>query len=1752
MKRSEEPLSLPLPEFAAHCFPNVRTLTVSAPLSPPRSASPPLVPPMSPARPPSPLSNSSSEISPQSPTLEERIRSLDEKYEQWSGRTQPVVTKPRHHLLEVDVRELQPSDIVKSVLSRPSVFDEDSKRLENVNEKYEPRDFSTYQRPAGLAPGDPRSACFLPVSVRVSPHGSPSPAVLSPAAKGLQYPFPSHPPVLPTTSVATTTAGSLSPPIRTMSKSMEFSVLKAESWLGINRSAESNTLGFSQRFLVSGLRHKPADLPSVLPKVEGKPSDPRLDKASAPLTPVTPVTPVTPTTPATPVFPHRVVNRLCDGEWTKTERLMAPIPKSLELAPAPAPFPDPVKPVVKPIRPRSEMTTEPPPEVPKPSPGRRPESVELSQVTPSDRNMCTDSAELSKEIALKPVQTLLDKSVNSALDKPCIAQESNKISDITDSCSSSGKDTVPARVESATHESESTKKLDNSVIKPNHYQYKSVNSALIDSPSPADPKLPTSAPQPPPVPSVATAAPAPPVPPPPPPTAPPALSPDSKPATSDVSLATKTIVSKLSEPASRDVSLPAKILGKPDNGLTAHAQIREQIPPKAVSEYVPFNIRDKESGTWNAERSRIGLREKEKSRDEKEKPVHLNRDSEKDRHRERSMSEKEREKERDRHKSLSRDKTKDREISETVDKERKKDRDVEIDRKKDRESMEITEREKRKVSCDVKDGELEVDGKKEHLDTLDRRKWSSDKRSEHHERKSSDQSDKVRRKDGEKEKRKDGGHDRDRKKENSSDKHRKSSEDKKRDEEADKSRDKHRDKSSGSSVVSAPVPVPAPIGAKRRISSADSVEGEEAKRAKVDLKRRDSRDSRSSGSSKRSDTKETKPPEPKLSQPTKPPENSEQRPDSKPIECRRKEEGEKKKHSSSESVDKSRPKDLNKKIKIKTEREEVRSVRDYNGKSVRDNHDKHKELSSDTDDEKRHNNNRKDGKEKKKPFGSSESLDEKRVIKKEKTPISDRRREGESPEERLQKENPNHKFEIRRENGIMESCTDSDSEPKKHSIFDVVVDDSPYISMYDKVKARSTKNLQKQEEEKRQVKLKEKFSALKQSRAKREEKKRSTSWDEDSDSDASQRRPRQRRLSRLSSDDENRSKDVRDVRDIRDMPPDSSSEDTVRDRPRTGRLRAAEIYTDDDSDTVDKTKLFIKTKTTEDDSEKKILVNSMKPFVQVPNNHTNQVPNSKRDKISPDSSKLCKVRLSLDSSTERFTNKKRPSNETMSENEHNYLPLAKSNEKAERKKSKKKEKQQKWSDDEKICDSEQNDIKLMNERLERKKLEKKERRKSIQMGCDGHDENKLKRRVPMLTAHIAHVHVDREDNKLEEMFGSCEDSDQSQHKNDASGKSIPSKWHVDEIYNSDDSDMDSMPALLEARKAKEKKKKDKKNREPCKEVIQVGQALEARLGYPHNDSEEIVKGDLEMKIKVAKEKKKRRKKSKDEKSSRHHHHHYHHENREGRDHRDTHDSRHHHDHHVKAEKVEESLDAQPSMPSLLDAPSPPTPTRPRTPSPNLPMPVLAKPMRKDKIPLFGSENDEKQHETAVQSISHPETPKVKKIATPIPEERDNAKERTVISQEETEVAVAALLGETFSFGSCYSGSPPAEPEPAPHDEEEMRQAVQSLNSDAKPATPQSDTDLQIDTDAEEGEEFSGGRFDFIPRTPDAELGPPKTPDISPAFQNKPFVRKDTTRNSRDDMEVRRYSFVFILLLFRFVFFLEKIEIHCLRCSEEYV
>ena len=109
-------------------------------------------------------------VAPVAQTLEERLKALDEKYEKWSGSarlatpicpstpssTPTTVTTPSlpsstpvssltcpssssssSSLFKFNLKPSQPSPIVQRLLARKSVFDEDSKRLENITEVYD-------------------------------------------------------------------------------------------------------------------------------------------------------------------------------------------------------------------------------------------------------------------------------------------------------------------------------------------------------------------------------------------------------------------------------------------------------------------------------------------------------------------------------------------------------------------------------------------------------------------------------------------------------------------------------------------------------------------------------------------------------------------------------------------------------------------------------------------------------------------------------------------------------------------------------------------------------------------------------------------------------------------------------------------------------------------------------------------------------------------------------------------------------------------------------------------------------------------------------------------------------------------------------------------------------------------------------------------------------------------------------------------------------------------------------------------------------------------------------------------------------------------------------------------------------------------------------------------------------------------------------------------------------------------------------
>lgn len=205
-------------------------------------------------------------------------------------------------------------------------------------------------------------------------------------------------------------------------------------------------------------------------------------------------------------------------------------------------------------------------------------------------------------------------------------------------------------------------------------------------------------------------------------------------------------------------------------------------------------------------------------------------------------------------------------------------------------------------------------------------------------------------------------------------------------------------------------------------------------------------------------------------------------------------------------------------------------------------------------------------------------------------------------------------------------------------------------------------------------------------------------------------------------------------------------------------------------------------------------------------------------------------------------------------------------------------------------------------------------------------------------------------------------------------------------------------------------------------------------------------------------------------------------------------------------------------------------------------PTTAKPhsaedQRKDAkqvISGYGSQIDATIHNTAIQSIStdlaEKTEPEKTQVAVDVDKseilenidsatmDKNEEKSRVIISQEETEDAVAALLGESFDMsGTDYSFTeepiveeatnlPTSDNTIAEEEAEEMRKAVQSLNTeeiDMKPDTPQSDNGLQIDTDTEEPDESNALQIDESVRIDEnKQPSPAKSIKKSPLKETK--------------------------------------------------
>lgn len=1028
--------------------------------------------------------------------------------------------------------------------------------------------------------------------------------------------------------------------------------------------------------------------------------------------------------------------------------------------------------------------------------------------------------------------------------------------------------------------------------------------------------------------------------------------------------------------------------------------------------------------------------------------------------------------------------------------------------------------------------------------------------------------------------------------------------------------------------------LPATIGSKRRISSShDSLDNpEECKRIKVSgdhKKQSERRDSKDSG---RSDEKLSK---------TKHKNSSSKSHDDKQRTERN--------NSVKEGVDerrKDKEREERHRHKAKLEKQKIKKVREKEGIEIntsapvtvpiKESIDKDFLARLDlraADEAEKQKQQRKELKEKEKRKDNIESGEHKdnnkhsEERKKDKhTSIDKKTREDQHGKPNDDKNKAQRKDRVRKlTQNSSDNNTDSD-EPKKHSIFDIVDDEPAYISMYDKVKARSCKNMQKQEEEKRQEKIKAKFCQLKQSRAKREEKKRSTSWDEDSDSDRERLDKSDTKIRRgnkmliaSSDEDEERSSFKPRKRDIyidsdsekpKHLIKQESNEVSEDDRIRVKNLQRkgskSRIASDTSDEEYKKVKTTIKSETFYD-------IESENHFGDTEEKSYRKVKDEFDEKYGKIERKSNKHHESLEQiNAHIFGDSNSPVPEVKQEkfnSGHSCLDNSSADESMEikkdksemRKKHKKKQRRQKICGEDDDLSSKidaamemlHSDSERMRHVEKKKQHSKKEKRKDRSKDDERSKEKskKSKKNKDLSRSDAKH------DGKMENIFGplsedsesGLKDQDNEQEDNVVNPTGYFDRYSDENVHLSSSayvSDSDSLSherELLKAeekerilreehRRRKERRRREKErrlreelNNENSMDYADMGKLLEENIKddattvvEEFKENAEAEKGSQETfdgahmfndtseqelskeAKKEMKEKKKKRKKSKEERQSRHHHSHHHEKSKikspDAKKEAVTEEET------VTGTETADNKDNQnQSLPTILDIPSPPlnksseysiSPIRSHEP---LISPIPKTPSSKEKkreklLPGFGSEIDEKIHENAVKSIPEFEIPKedIKPAAQEEtkPEkliENSDEKPRVIISQEETEDAVAALLGESFGenqFSNCYDDdlsqsneqvTTATEDENIQQDDEEMRQAVQSLNSgdmEIKPDTPQSENDLQIDTDTEEQEEVPVTRYEQSPRTPEmVDLShPPKTPDIPVYYRGDEQVK----------------------------------------------
>ncbi|XP_070492542.1 protein split ends isoform X5 [Chironomus tepperi] len=658
---------------------------------------------------------------------------------------------------------------------------------------------------------------------------------------------------------------------------------------------------------------------------------------------------------------------------------------------------------------------------------------------------------------------------------------------------------------------------------------------------------------------------------------------------------------------------------------------------------------------------------------------------------------------------------------------------------------------------------------------------------------------------------------------------------------------------------------------------------------------------------------------------------------------------------------------------------------------------------------------------------------------------------------------------------------DSDGNNKKTSFFDIL-DDGPNISMYDKVKARSCKNLKKQEEEK---KIKDKFTALKQSRAKREKKRLNTSED-DSDSDMHDTNSNDMFLSKFkkshlsATDDEMR----------------ESDDEVIMKKIHKSRNQFSNICDDESSESGINIHDGLRKKTKFNRKISRIVIDSSEDEMPAMNNsiEIKEEPNDSFDELKKQDEDISDMSKNYN----KHSSKKRHHDKVNKDDKAN-------------KKSKK--------------------ISKEHHRKSTSSTDSMQKREDDIFGSVSEEDHPISSIVkPEIKNDLQVVLTDIKKEKIDELIGS----------------------DTLEVLTPKERQRDESKKRKEKRERRREREKQRiiKEEENSVDLDEAGRALEAQLMSDSDhkiNNNEITKElksedvfhftDDDIKHHDSSKKKKKKKRTKEERKHHHNHHHYDNIKQEPIDTNMESVSPFNNNNNTKMKLDVVCEDViKPSVPSLIIDEISNVETKPQ-PQPQLLSPVSqlkkeSKPKPEMSIPGFGGVPiDETVHEKAVMSIAaeleknpiviKEEVPTIPSEATTsvhekklskTESEKPEEKSRVIISQEETEDAVAALLGESFSMThedyndpydvpivSAEDDIPESIEDLAiipPEEDEEMKKAIMSLNSEIerKTDTPQSEHDLQIDTDTEDPVEEENSSnpqlsFDEPPKTPDVEVAP---------------------------------------------------------------